>query len=379
MAARRNQSIPPVEKNGSIWKMLPCSEFLRSFLAFPCNCWPIEKPVRDSYRRAWRPAKLYYPRVPKVIMSFSSLICASFLLMFVISSIVMFSTAETMKGTVTRASVGVVGTKRLPICNLKWNGERTVVDMALLSQLSYHSDADDFSADMTQWFGSSLELQLPNRTSLAELLSSDFGESNSRDIGLLDFKPTDSTNTHIVVVRSNIDGQLMVRDLQLWSESLLFSVLKIVVPLTRFWSDDLASDFVYTSGHIPNILGDRKGIDSATEYIRNLRNSGKTVTVVGHGVNGGYARVLASLTDSEAVTFNAPGYRWMGRRIGADNNIHREVSISSEKDAFRNIDKQSGGQQTIPCDESIINCHELSHTVCSLTSSCGDSRSVSGC
>eukprot|EP01061_Rhynchopus_euleeides_P048000 TRINITY_DN996_c1_g1_i1.p1 TRINITY_DN996_c1_g1~~TRINITY_DN996_c1_g1_i1.p1 ORF type:complete len:1073 (+),score=412.44 TRINITY_DN996_c1_g1_i1:161-3379(+) len=197
------------------------------------------------------------------------------------------------------------------------------------------------------------------------------------------------------VMRSPPVAETRMRDLDMWGESIVYGVLGAVVPYVRFFDDSLAEKFVHSLFLLkkmldPDDVRKRDALAFVTTsvqlwaggfnntYTRNGNGEEhkvpytEPITFVGHGSNGGIARLAAARFGLPVVTFNAPGTRWLEERFKVKDNKYNELNVLSDNDIGSTIGAHSGARQYIACSaDSMQQCSTIHQTICELQTRCG--------
>eukprot|EP00611_Tribonema_gayanum_P001910 TRINITY_DN11405_c0_g1_i1.p1 TRINITY_DN11405_c0_g1~~TRINITY_DN11405_c0_g1_i1.p1 ORF type:complete len:963 (+),score=216.15 TRINITY_DN11405_c0_g1_i1:3-2891(+) len=303
------------------------------------------------------------------------------------------SLRTTGKATVTQP--------RYATCGMLWAG-LSLVDYALLAELSYF-DPDDtttplqqvldkfFPSDKAHGWGvgsneSPFRIIVPP-PEYRQATHAQFVEVRSR-----------KGNVSIVAVRGTDIGRLgdFIEDIKIWVEPVVFMLLSTLFPTIRIWPDSTASAVIEWLHETLQLFG----LQSSTalqyylpllEYVTELAKDGREVTLTGHSLGGGLARIVGSLAKVPSITFSPPGIAQSYRKfqvaagaLGRAGLHHESVAVIPEHDFVPMIDTQVGLVQTVTCKASAKAlqgaCHLLEVTLCELIDHCGDNRGrFTGC
>ena len=348
-------------------KWLPCYNVLRTFLAFPC-CTSVLPPPRAQTNRTYPPKKQYPSGLDRHTLDFSGKMYVVFMLLVFVCTVCMFHVTDLVQSgsPLETGRAQDMADSMLPVCGLRW-GALSLVDLALLAKLSYAESETEFAAGVEGWFANEKEVHLASTVATWDMSKA---EESTSEVHFLHIQ--DTHNHSYVVLRSALEGQFLARDMQVWSESLLYTALSTALPVVSWWSEDIVESFVDGVGAIPSAFGSRKGLDNVTEFTAALVAAGEAVTLVGHGTAGGYARFVGAGLGVEAVVFNAPGHRWAGNRFASARRVPNEVAVVADRDVVASVDRSSGAVQRVKCDTGLTNaeCSLVQNTVCALVAQC---------
>eukprot|EP01063_Lacrimia_lanifica_P013509 TRINITY_DN20158_c0_g1_i1.p1 TRINITY_DN20158_c0_g1~~TRINITY_DN20158_c0_g1_i1.p1 ORF type:complete len:1190 (+),score=321.05 TRINITY_DN20158_c0_g1_i1:92-3661(+) len=297
-----------------------------------------------------------------------------------------------------------------PVCSLLWSG-LSVVDLAVLAETGYLRSTVDFERNYAGalqeagWglygssqhpFNASKQGPVPLRHGSLEK----WGENSSTEVDWLhyatlpeDFAAANSTAEkktanasgltnwtnvhHVVVLRSNLEGRNLKRDLDVWGDSVAYQVVSALVPVLRVLPVVAVADWVEGLATFKRPLD---GGAHPTRYLSNLHayilNVTDThpgpVTLVGHATNGGLAAILGAKLGLPVVAFSPPGTAYLAAKMGlkAEPNP-RQLSVVPAEDQMCAIDEQAGAVQHIPCTASDEKtCHAIANTITHLATAC---------
>eukprot|EP01059_Diplonema_ambulator_P019415 TRINITY_DN3262_c0_g1_i1.p1 TRINITY_DN3262_c0_g1~~TRINITY_DN3262_c0_g1_i1.p1 ORF type:complete len:1022 (+),score=365.69 TRINITY_DN3262_c0_g1_i1:35-3100(+) len=373
---RRRAAETDPSREGS---MFPCMNILTALFSFPwcikkCSSrteetGPIEDP--DEVKRGhWRLGKRWwgddaipptsetkgkYEPTDKLVQSVSPKLAGWFMLVFFIWCLVAFSLAHLLNqpasGSFNLESIGKASTMNsYPVCQMTFLSDTlNIVDLAKINRAAY--------------------LGRVNNVLSGKLYTS----AQSGD----GYKLLSKDNLRVFVVSSPLENGYMMRDLDVWGDSLAFSVASSAVPFLRFFGDDVTQRFVDGLRFLKSAL-DPSDVDSKdklyhlTEAVISAKSGGNTVLVTGHGTNGGIAKIVAARAQVPVVTFNAPGTHWLEKRYMQTSNIRNELNVVAYNDVSAQVDVQTGAQQMIRCESShtMAECYGIEHTLCELEKGC---------
>ena len=363
---------------------IPLNDVFAAFTDMPClnRCFGNNNgidedtlPVPDHTKRGWwRLSDRYWGDVAefptieargrcepteKLILTMSPKLAGWFMLVFFIFVFIALVVGGDVDGpAATLLSVDASRTEGLtpmlvrpPICRLNFGtAQMSINDLALLTWLSSNTAIYNI-----------LELpRLFNRTERVHLVNFVYEEQKFYHY----YVP--STGESYITMRQEAGAVTRMRDLDMWGESMLFGVMSTVIPFIRFFSEDLAHKVVDQFTFLKTMLdptdNDDDVLAKATAYIHLWKagvldltydtsgsvvyNGAQTpIVMLGHGTNGGVARLVAARFGLPAITFNSPGTRWLLNRYLVPDNSHNEINVLSTNDLSSIVGMQSGARQ----------------------------------
>eukprot|EP00756_Hemistasia_phaeocysticola_P026743 Hpha_TRINITY_DN16080_c0_g2::TRINITY_DN16080_c0_g2_i1::g.121447::m.121447 len=346
----------------------------------------------------------------KLIQSVSPRAIVWFYLIFIILLAVMFSVRDGLmnesrtgaaENAVSQTGSGAMTKHGYPVCRMQWKNALNfgIVDFAMLADLSYASipcgdesvggaciptlfprteTANNvFATEFAEYFGHT-DLRMVVSKADHTFPDEDFSQKKGPGVHWLHFY-SPREKQHIIVLRSMLEGSHLIgRDLDIWGDSIAAQVVSALVPGFRWFSDGMMSDFVRGLAFVKDAFdGDEEDyLQPLVSYINRLKggtlqlvadpvgivrnNTGDKateptnlewgeVTFVGHGTNGGIAKILGARFNAQTVTFNAPGTKWLGKKMEFTEHNPRETSVVPTHDIMTWIDSQTGGVQYIGC------------------------------
>ena len=229
-----------------------------------------------------------------------------------------------------------------PVCSMGFGG-LSITDMAILAELSY------YPTYQTNTTVARMLSQGGYDRIHGALYDGPYGEQVGENSTMYRVIVTGYRNTatsHVVlVVRSNLDGRELGRDLDIWGDSLAFQALAALIPVLNFFDVALASRWVATLAAAKRTFDGNeepeyvfRPLIRAVEKLQ-AENHRTAVTLVGHGTNGGIAAVVGALTDKPVVAFSPPGSAFLTAKYDLKENP-RHVTIVPAKSEMASIDQQ---------------------------------------
>eukprot|EP00759_Apiculatamorpha_spiralis_P047568 PhF_6_TR43167/c0_g1_i1/m.66115 len=245
----------------------------------------------------------------------------------------------------------------------------SMVDVALITSLTY-SDGDSMDKDFTIWFSHMPSIsRIYPRTPV----------STSNDIGgtvnahWVDFYDS-NTNVHYILIRSFVATTTWMRDIDLWGDAVVMQIAEIAIPFVRSWPHNFKVDFVDAISFIKKWYGGTNVTDAVEDYVKVQISRGHKVMMLGHGSNGGLAKVVAAKFDLPVVAFNSPGTEYLSKRFGiADADRNQEVNVNLELSFWGYLDKPRGSEYVVHCPlDSEHSCADSLSLASRILEECGD-------
>jgi len=278
------------------------------------------------------------------------------------------------------------------VCEMKWNDymDFSVTDFALLSMLSYHSRVNNFDKDLAVWFGQNHSLQRmwpPERDNYNEPdpeWNKKFASGTRAPVEFWDVQAK-NWDTHVIIIKGDTSGSAWLRDLDIWSDAVLYQILSSLNPFWALWDHGKQVEFVSFLGFLKKMMITEDFHDDIVAHIASLSTATnrKKVILTGHGAAGGHARLLGQKLGLPSVTFGSPGTRWSAKRLDIPANLAvDDVGVFTQRSLVPMVDRHVGFTQEIHCDSSLSgsDCSRVESIVCDLLRSCGDpyKRQISG-
>eukprot|EP01064_Diplonema_japonicum_P010218 TRINITY_DN17545_c0_g1_i1.p1 TRINITY_DN17545_c0_g1~~TRINITY_DN17545_c0_g1_i1.p1 ORF type:complete len:997 (+),score=164.50 TRINITY_DN17545_c0_g1_i1:45-2993(+) len=328
---------------------VPCGGVLRAFFAFPCKHSPVPPPDAKPNRTAPL-SKEAHPK-GSIVLLVNCRVTLWIMLGLLAWSAVVFEVAST---TQDGAAGELVSSRPPPLCAVKVrNANLTVPDLAVLAQLSHEQDYPSFVEKFQTSNLHNVKLQIPQDQTAERLFSPDFNEDRTQEVAWLHFT---QDKHNILVIRSDVRGQLLVRDLQAWGIYGFFSVVKYVVPVLNLFGEGFVSEL----DTIPEAFASKSHYTELSSLTSGLLSNGSSVTVVGYGLAGGFAaRQPDPNPGLQTVTFNSPT---------VPSPYH--LSVAAEKNLYTPLMVSPPGTQLLPCSLSHYECSSMGYLVSALQSLC---------
>ncbi|KAJ9463466.1 hypothetical protein DIPPA_07528 [Diplonema papillatum] len=360
---------PPEGVSSRIARWLPCGRTVVALLSCGGRC--VTAPAPGPPRPFWTLPEPFFgvpPAAPrdraKQRLTGRSHLWTS--LFFVFLSLVAFGVAAGWQQSAADA-VQLTASNRsdYPACSFKWGRVGTptaftLADLAFVALTGYVDDPSEWTAGFEPVFtraGFALVKPKGPAQELSEIFEGSFGEEEThmasrtgdQRVDWLHFSG-DAAATHVVVVRSNLEGRHLMRDVDLWGDSILFSVISAVVPYVRFYSASETADWVQGFAAFKRVYdGDidpGQYLVGLTDFVRSLgSNSTSSILLVGHGPNGAIASMAAAFLRSrsvQAVAFAPPGTAYLEKKMslpGGSRNALAVVPIR-RRHSMTTIDRQ---------------------------------------
>eukprot|EP00727_Mastigamoeba_balamuthi_P008233 m51a1_g4030 hypothetical protein (1766) ;mRNA; r:644932-651930 len=269
---------------------------------------------------------------------------------------------DTANTAVANASRPVVRTlPELPICRWRFTEQNiSVIDAGFFIDIAYYPE-ETAREMLATWFGGSWELFNPADANISTEYSQWYEFRRNR--------------TCVLAIRGTSNDFDVLRDADIWLQSLIVRVLQTFVPGFGLLPFSLSRSFVDMSSW--PWRDESYHYSSIVEYIDAYPCDDRLI--VGHSLGGGLAQIVSTISRIPSVTFSPPGSLYSSVKLGIDNteNIkrlaHYLVSVIPDKDVVPMVDVQKGHIVTIPClSGNIASCHSTIRTSCYLLNSCGE-------
>eukprot|EP01060_Flectonema_neradi_P029115 TRINITY_DN3953_c0_g1_i1.p1 TRINITY_DN3953_c0_g1~~TRINITY_DN3953_c0_g1_i1.p1 ORF type:complete len:1179 (+),score=208.92 TRINITY_DN3953_c0_g1_i1:124-3660(+) len=350
--------------------------------------------------------KFKYEPTDKLIQTISPKLSCWYMLVFLIIAILGIAVVgEDLHGNLSvgdsKAVPAAAGERDYPICRMKLPflpSGISITDVAMMAEIAQSPWNVPFK--LSQWFGTEL-FQIPAYQCVKAIDPDDGILKNVKCGGYTEtetfynfYHPASSTN--FIVFRTPKKSQQIMNSIDVWGESMLLQVMSSIIPILKFFSLDVERDFVYGFSLVKQALeNEDHDLDSTTEkfaeYMERWQDYGlfyinerepasggsaysenMRVVLVGHGFNGGMAKINGGRFNMPVISFSAPGVSWIEKRFDLEDNSYQTVTIVPEVDIIPDVDRQEGVVQHIQCKEdSTAKCHHMKTTLCELMTQCG--------
>jgi lipase ATG15 len=191
----------------------------------------------------------------------------------------------------------------------------------------------------------------------------------------------DGPNLTVYAFRGTAESLDWALDAQLFVSSALHT---IAFPMSLF----LSSLTQFCDKAVMTILGMSlritRRVNLVDRYTASLRdfmrkNSPDTANVlyVGHSLGGGLAKLFAYQDNVEVVSVSGPGVEIPMAAYSRSNGIYSEEFVTAAEaellpdyDLIPRVEASTGVKYRIMCDEGVVNCHGIDHTLCMIGVMC---------
>ena len=238
-----------------------------------------------------------------------------------------------------------------PLCKLSFY-TLSPTDLAFLAEMSYVNSLTDVTGYLSRLDAAGLSWYVGNA-------GEEHWGADVVDINYLVVNVTqaDNSTAHVVVVKSNLVGQHLGRDVDIWGDSVLFSTVKAVVPVLGTFSDGLAESWVNMFASVKYSLDGDEGPEQRyfEDFVTTLRLAFGTnpILLVGHGTNGGVASIAGSLLSAPVVAFSPPGTQRLQKKFDLKAN-NRLLNIIPRYDQMADVDSQVWPSLSLPSQKKKI-------------------------
>ena len=253
---------------------------------------------------------------------------------------------------------------RFTVCDVRFDGNLTVIDFASLAAASYMSDAN---------FDDALRVYFPSEN--ATKIGGDTADDAFIGIRFYTVR-FPRKNVTAVIIRGSASASSWMQDTYLGSDALTLQVGMSLLPV--FFSEDLQATLVQLISSLKFGLT-AYTVPVAGELTRvKALHASDTFYTVGHSLGGFTCNVVGAQTNTKSVAFSPIGIGLQKKRFNFEWSVADRVitSVVPMSDIVPKIDIQLGSVQNIvsdePCGTKNALCHSLALTFRSLASSCGD-------
>lgn len=229
-------------------------------------------------------------------------------------------------------------------CSMRWKS-LSVLDFAILSELSYFDDPSLATPDELHSTNSGLTIQdmldelypdldfihikasntAPQQSSGLEGAHPMYLEVHSAKLGLtvVAVRGTDVGRLHDFLGK-NLSVSFSItfsfaEDVKLFAEPVLISLLSCIFPLMRISSDTTTSTIIqilHESNSFFGLVGEAEYYQPLLERVKAISDTNKTdVILTGHSLGGGLSRIVAALAHLPSVSFAPPGIALSHRKF----------------------------------------------------------------
>ena len=320
--------------------------------------------------------KYKYEPSDKLIQTISPKLTCWYMLVFLIIAVLGIALiGEDLHGNLSVGNSApadaVAGIRTYPVCRMKLPflpSEISISDVAMLAEIA-QSQPYEVVAKVASWFDRDVFFVGSNQCKFNADGTINFCSGNTEIQQFYHFiHPASSTN--FIVFRTPQKSQQVMTAIDVWGESMLFQVISSVVPLLKYCSLNVEKDFVYGFSLVKQALENEEHdlgatVEKFTEYMERWKDFGQfylnpatkntpmtystdmRVVLVGHGFNGGMARINGARFNMPAVTFSSPGVSWIEKRFDLKDNGYQTINIAPEVDIIPDVDHQDGVTQHI--------------------------------
>lgn len=178
----------------------------------------------------------------------------------------------------------------------------------------------------------------------------------------------------------------------MWTESLIYQIISILFPWSKFFPEDLTSKIIWHLSLLKQLS--HRSEESKRFYVLQMIKilekihrkylSKRTFVVVGHSLGGGLAKLsgIALNFTNILISIAGPGITHAHVTVDRTKNvslssINRQIfNIYHDRDLVPWIDKQEGLIQIISCPSNFqrLQCHQIQPLFCHVVEICGNPR-----
>lgn len=202
------------------------------------------------------------------------------------------------------------------------------------------------------------------------------GNANSSDwITFFEFEDP-SRSMSVLAIRGTDSMLDILDDINIWAPAFIIQSFGlghgILLPGARTEADAV---WFYLRGKLHN-----KYFDILLEYVQRRRREEpkRRFYLTGHSLGGGLAKIVASATGLQAITFMAPGLAHTNLVVLGHHFYHQlgeqTLTVVPQHDFVSRVDDHVGTVIPVRCDGNGFSCHALYPTLCAMLDLCGSGR-----
>lgn len=267
------------------------------------------------------------------------------------------------------------------LCHQRWHhGQLNVFDMALLARAAYEDNAnqrrDCRAISAVKWLNHVYRF----RSNDWEVRS--FYNHRS-SVKFFEFY-SQSRNVTVFAIRGDDPNHApdVLELLDLYAPAATFQTVSVFVPLFFTLPAEKVANLLYYVSFVDRLFPrPEKAYHEVIEdhivhqLARNETNLVReNIYLVGHSLGGGLTKIVGTLLNRTAISFNGPGLLYSARRFGiktasVEDNV---VNFVMDNDKFSLLDVLGGTIYRMECQSSnVATCHELPAVLCKVLTECG--------
>ena len=256
-----------------------------------------------------------------------------------------------------------------PICRTSWGGKEAlnILDLSIFAFASSFGD----EADVREGLGKMLDGVFPDW----QLLEVESFKTTGRWIVVA----LPSRGVRIISVRGTSSLRDAYANLQIYSSIVVLQLMGFLTPVLSLMPKGVIQRVA--SGSITKSFRRSFRVESrlseaAWKHKEEARKAGQVLLMTGHSLGGALVGAVSTQVGVEGIGFSPPGlffqkYQW---DLDLFQLTKAFTVIQPTNDIVPQVDVQRGLIEWVPCTESTLTCHRLTHTACLLWAQCGDVR-----